>query len=130
MSLFRPLQPPHLEATARALEPLPATAGRVLIREGEVGDSFYAIASGTVRVQTKAGFTTTLGRGEGFGEIALLRGVPRTATVTAETDALLYRLSRDDFLTAVTGMAETHEAAEALAQHRLAEQVVFVGAAP
>jgi hypothetical protein len=122
MSLFRPLQPPSLEATARALEQLPAPAGHVLIREGEVGDSFYAIADGTVRVQTASGFTTTLGRGDGFGEIALLRGVPRTATVTAETDALLYRLSRDDFLTAVTGMAEAHEAARALAHDRLAEQ--------
>ena len=121
MQLFRPLPPPELEGVARALEPLAAHAGDVLIREGEPGDRFYAIADGVVTVSTAAGFTTDLERGHGFGEIALLNDTARTATVTAKTDASLYALSRDDFLTAVTGVPDVHRAAHGMAAARLAE---------
>ena len=71
---------------------------------------------------TAAGFGTTLGRGEGFGEIALLSDAPRTATVTACTDASLYTLGREEFLTAITGVADVHGAARTMASERLAEQ--------
>jgi hypothetical protein len=121
MPLFRPLPPPELEGVARAMEPLAARAGDVLIREGDPGDRFYAIADGAVTVSTAAGFTTELARGDGFGEIALLNDTPRTATVTAKTDASLYALSSDDFLTAVTGMADVQRAARGLVAQRLAE---------
>ncbi|HEY1479726.1 MAG TPA: MFS transporter [Gaiellales bacterium] len=122
MALFRLLGPPELEGVARALEPVSAAAGDVLIREGEPGHIFYAIADGSVRVTTAAGLVRTLARGDGFGEIALLNDTPRTATVSAATDVLLYRLAREPFLAAVTGMAETQHAARALVDGRLAEQ--------
>ena len=76
------------------LEPRHAAAGEVLIREGEPGDLFYLVADGEVAVTTAAGFATTLRRGEGFGEIALLNNTPRTATVTASSDVSLYTLGR------------------------------------
>jgi CRP-like cAMP-binding protein len=67
-------------------------------------------------------FATTLRRGEGFGEIALLNDTPRTATVTASSDASLYTLGREQFLTAITGMADVHGAARTMASERLSQQ--------
>ncbi|MEA2346120.1 MAG: hypothetical protein QOF63_4289, partial [Thermoanaerobaculia bacterium] len=85
MPLFQPLAAPELERVAQAMEPLAARAGDVIVREGDPGELFYAIADGEVGVSTAAGFTRGLARGDGFGEIALLEDTPRTATVTAST---------------------------------------------
>jgi MFS family permease len=121
MPLFQPLPAPELESVARAMEPLAARAGDVIIREGDPGELYYAIADGEVTVSTATGFTKGLARGDGFGEIALLNDTPRTATVTAGTDVSLYTLTSDDFLTAVTGAPDVHRKARSLVADRLAQ---------
>ena len=94
-----------LRCPSRSLEQLAAAstetsvrAGEVVIRAGDPGDLFYVIEAGEVEIEGRR-----FGPGESFGEIALLRDVPRTATVTAATDAVLHALDRDEFLAAVTG---------------------------
>jgi len=81
---------------------------------GDIGDLFYVVGEGEVEVAGR-----TLAAGESFGEIALLRDVPRTATVTATMDVLLYTLERDIFVAAVTGHEPVHAAAEAVIAARL-----------
>jgi MFS family permease len=105
MTIFGALPAPALEGVARALEPLRVPAGTVVIRMGDEGDRFYAIADGEAEVTRHGAVLARLGRGDGFGEIALLEEVPRTATVTAATDLLLYALEKVPFVTAVTGHA-------------------------
>jgi CRP-like cAMP-binding protein len=68
-----------------------------------VGDRYYVVESGEVDVVGNGGVVATLGAGEGFGEIALLRRTGRTATVRARTDVRLRTLGADHFLTAVLG---------------------------
>ena len=118
--LFRPLPSPVLDQLASSLVPLKALPGEDVVREGEPGDRFYVIRSGEVDVSSAERSVATLGPGGYFGEIALLRDVPRTATVTAKTDVELYALERDEFLSAVTGHAASAEAADAVVATRLA----------
>jgi MFS family permease len=117
--IFAPLPPAIQERLADALVPLRVPAGEVVIRQGDPGDRFYVIVAGELDVEVAGAPGGGLGPGEGFGEIALLRDVPRTATVTARTDAELLALDRDDFLGAVTGHAASAEAADAIVSARL-----------
>jgi CRP-like cAMP-binding protein len=73
-----------------------------------------------VDVSSGGQHVATLGPGDYVGEIALLRDVPRTATVKAKSDVDLYALGRDEFLSAVTGHAASAEAADAVIANRLA----------
>jgi cyclic nucleotide-binding protein len=120
LPLFADLPAPAVEGLAAALTPLEVPAGAVLIRQGERGDAYYAIAAGEFDVLQNGRFVRRCGRGEGVGEIALLRAVPRTATVTAHTDATAYKLARDPFLTAVLGHAATERHAHGIADAQLA----------
>src|SRR5207247_473805 len=79
---------------AAELERVVALTGDVIVREGDVGDRFYLIDQGSVAVSIAAQPVRRLGPGEFFGEIALVRGVPRTATVIADGDVRLYALRR------------------------------------
>jgi Cyclic nucleotide-binding domain/Major Facilitator Superfamily len=117
--LFAPLPGPELEGLARSLVPVDVPAGTVIIREGDAGDRYYAVAAGEAIVTHAGAVTARVGRGEGFGEIALLRDVPRTATVTAATDMQLYMLEKDAFLAAVTGHAPTRSVADRIVSDRL-----------
>jgi MFS family permease len=117
--IFAPLPGGSLEHLAARLVPLRVDAGTVIVREGDAGDRFYIVTEGTVEVSQYDRAMSELGAGGYFGEIALLRDVPRTATVTARTDAVLYALDRDDFLAAVTGHPQSAEAAESVMSARL-----------
>ena len=105
LRIFAPLPAPTLEVLARELEPMRVPAESCVIREGDPGDRFYAVADGLLEVTRGGGHLRQIGRGDGFGEIALIRDVPRTASVTALTDALIYGLDGDLFVEAVTGNA-------------------------
>ena len=120
LALFRPLPPATLDQLASGLIAVRATDGEEIIRQGDSGDRFYVIARGAVEVTSDGQSMGTLGEGDHFGEIALLRDVPRTATVTAKGDVDLFALERDEFLGAVTGHAESVEAADAVIATRLA----------
>jgi MFS family permease len=125
--LFAELPGPALEGLAAALTPAEAPAGTVLIRQGEEGDAYYAIAAGQLDVSQDGRFVRRCGRGEGVGEIALLQAVPRTATVTAHTEATVYQLAREPFLTAVLGHAATQRQARDVAEARLAADAARSG---
>jgi len=103
-----------IERLATSLTEVRLPAASVVIREGDTGDLFYVIGEGEVEVAGK-----TLRAGGSFGEIALLRDVPRTATVTATTDVVLHTLERDVFVAAVTGHKPAHATAEAVVAARL-----------
>jgi hypothetical protein len=121
VALFAPLPPLPLERIAARLVPVEAPGGQTIVRQGDSGDVVYMIASGTVDVVHDGHHLATLGRGDVFGEIALLHDVPRTATVTANEDCRLFTLERDEFLAAVTGHAPSHAGAGAMVSARLAQ---------
>jgi predicted MFS family arabinose efflux permease len=119
LPMFAPLPVQTLERLAAALEPVHLRAGEAVFRQGDPGDRFYVVASGTVDVDVDGEPRPPLGAGECFGEIALLRDVPRTATVAAATDVELYALDRDEFIAAVTGHPESARAADRVVGERL-----------
>jgi MFS family permease len=118
--MFVPLSLAAKERLATKLLPLEVPAGATIVRAGDVGDRFYLIDSGAVRIDLK-GSEKQSGPGDYFGEIALVRDVPRTATVTAAIQTRLYALERSDFLAAVTGHALAEAAAHDVVDTRLAE---------
>ena len=120
ISIFSPLSPAKIEALAGGLTTETASAGTAVVREGEVSDRFLVIVSGRVEVTLDGEHVRFEGPGEFFGEIGLLRDVPRTATVTAVEDTTLYSLSREDFLDAVLGVDESLAAADDVVMRRLA----------
>jgi MFS family permease len=119
IDIFKPLPPPVLESLARALVPVTVEAGREVFRQGERGDRFYIVAAGDVEIVADGRVVAVTGVAGYFGEISLLRDVPRTATVRAKEDVELRALERDDFIAAVTGHAASAEAADSVVASRL-----------
>ena len=104
LRMFEALDPPLVESLGRAASWVTVPARTTIIREGDDGDLFYVLASGAVDVSRGGQPVRRLEVvGDGFGEIALLRDVPRTATVTAAVETELLVLGRREFLGAVTG---------------------------
>jgi len=130
--IFAPLPGPTLERLALQLIPVSIAAGEVIMREGEAGDRFYLVADGELAVSAQGRPVATIGPGDPVGEIALLRDVPRTATVTAQTEAQLYALTREDFLSAVTSHTASRQAAETTMTARLSglQGIIGRGAIP
>ena len=118
-SIFSPLPQATLEQVARRLEPLQVPAGTTVITEGDTGDLFYLLVSGEATVTAEGEHRASITDGGFFGEIALLRDTPRTATVTAATDLELLSLDRDEFLAAVTGHAVSAAEADLVVSQRL-----------
>lgn len=112
--LLAALPEPVLERLAREATPVRVQAGIPIVREGEPGDRFYVVRTGRVSILGR-----TFGPGESFGEIALLRDVPRTATAVAVTDVELVALEREPFVAAVTGHAPSASAADTVIAARL-----------
>ncbi len=119
IEIFELLPEPVLERLADEATPVSVAAGQVVVSRGEAGRHFYAIASGKAAVDLDDGTIRELGPGEGFGEIALLRDVPRTATVRAVEPLRIYAVERDDFIAAVTGHEPTLASAENIVTSRL-----------
>jgi hypothetical protein len=111
--MFARLSVAATEQVAARLLTVEAPAGTTLMRRGDAGDRFYILAEGTLDVARDDCVIAIDRPGDFVGEIALMRDVPRTATVTARVDSKLYALGRADFLDAVSGhsagLAAAHE---------------------
>jgi len=118
--IFRPLPPPAIEHLAAKLIPRTVEPGEVVFRQGNPGDVFYIVESGRCEILVDGEKVSEAGPDEGFGEIALLHEVPRTATVVAAEETKLFSLDGDEFIASVTGHAPSREAADAVIGARLA----------
>lgn len=112
-----PLPLPRLERLVRAAHRATFAPGEAVVRLGEQGDEFYVIDAGEVAIEE---YGRTQGPGSGFGEIALLRDVPRTATVSARTNVELWAIGRPTFIAAVTGSGDASRLAAAVVAEHLA----------
>jgi hypothetical protein len=118
--MFASLSLAAKERIAAGLTPVAVAPGQRVIEAGEAGDRFYLVAEGELDVEAGSA-RTVVSAGGYFGEIALIRDVPRTATVTARTPSLLYALPRAAFLAAVTAHATAEAASREVASARLAQ---------
>jgi MFS family permease len=119
LPMLQPLPLPAIEQLARGLEAVHVPAGEAVFHQGDPADRFYVIETGAADVVGDGHLVTTLGPGDGFGEIALLRTVPRTATVRAATDLELQALTCDRFLPVVTGFPPSSREARAEVEEML-----------
>jgi MFS family permease len=115
--MFAPLSLATKERLASKLTHVSVSAGERVIRAGDAGDRFYVVDSGELDVEVD-GRHMKIHTDDYFGEIALLRDVPRSATVTASTASQLYALQRKDFLAAVTGHPAAERAGDAVVDAR------------
>jgi MFS family permease len=119
VSFFGPLPFAVVEHLASTLQVATYEPGDVIIREGEPGEHFYLIAAGRASAGKGSEHLSEMGPGDSFGEIALLRNIPRTATVTAISNLEVRILARDEFLAAATGNPESVCGADEVVSTRL-----------
>jgi predicted MFS family arabinose efflux permease len=120
LPMFAPLPLAVVDLMATRLVQHECPSGAVIMHEGEPGDDFQVIVQGHATVTVRGSLRRTLGPGDGFGEIALLRNSPRTATVTTTEPVRTVALQRPDFLAAIRGNAASWARGEQLAEYRLA----------
>jgi len=118
--MFAAMSQGNLEQISRELTSITVPAGTDIFQQGDAGDLLYIVDEGNVSIVRNGTEINVMHPGEFFGEIALLRDIPRTATARANEDVKLYALARDVFLTAVTGSSTSHELAHAEADRRRA----------
>ncbi len=118
--MFAPLSVGTIEQLAACLVPLHFAPGDVLMRTGDPGDRFIIIDTGTVEVEQAGARLRTIGTGGHVGEIALLRRIPRTATVRAVDDTSAFGLDSPSFIAAVTGDRDAAISAERVVDARMA----------
>jgi MFS family permease len=118
LPVFQPLLRAELERLALQLQEVRAPTGFSVIRQGDEGDRFFILESGQVEVVVDGEAVGVLEAGDCFGEVALLRDIPRTASIVALSDCVLQSLTRDDFLEAVAD-TEVRNRADALAAKRV-----------
>ena len=123
VSIFEPLPLTVVEQIAGSLEPMAFGSGQEVCTQGDPGDRFFIIDAGRAQVELTGAVVRHLEEGESFGEIALLRSVPRTATVRAEQALKTFALNRFDFVSAVTGNPQSAVIADSLIGERLTEDV-------
>jgi hypothetical protein len=111
---------PSIEHLAARLHRVEVPAGEVLLAQGESGGGFYVIVAGEAEVLGDGELVRTMGAGESFGEISLLEGVPRTATIRARTPLTVFELEPEDFLDAVGAFRVSRDAASAVVARHLA----------
>ena len=111
-ALFAPLPAPMVERLARETQRQLVATGSVVIAQGDIGDSYYLVNEGTAAVTIDGVHLAHLGPGDSFGEIALVRNIPRTASVTATSVMQLLAVHRDVFLEAVTGHPRSRRTAD------------------
>ncbi len=110
--LLAVLPPRVVERLALDADRVVATPGEAIVAEGDPGDRFFVIEQGRVEVTRDHRLLRMLGPGDWFGELALLRDVPRTATVTAESAVSMWAVERDTFLAAVGAETRSREVAD------------------
>ena len=119
ISLFAPLPLATVENLARRVTGVRFASGETIVREGEPGNSFYVLADGEVQVTVAGAWRRNASAGDFFGEIALLREIPRTATVTAVAPTTVLELPREAFISALSGYPKSVQAADRVIGTRL-----------
>jgi hypothetical protein len=117
--IFAPLPNSSLEHLATLLHEVEMPADTIVFSQGDHGDGFYLVESGEVDVLIDGTQVAALGPGDYFGEIALLRDVPRTATIRTRVPVRLQRLDRAPFLATVNGSAASADAAATVVGSRM-----------
>lgn len=124
--LFDGLSKKELAQLARVSEDVEVEPGKVLVKEGEVGQEFFVIVDGKVKVTRKGRRVATRGPGEFVGEIALLEDTPRTATIIAETPVRFFVLTRKDF----RHLLNENPGVERKVLHALARRIIELSSDP
>ena len=114
LPLFAALPVQTIEGLAHRLTSVLAPRGTTVIVEGEYGDCYYCVADGQLSVTRAGRVVQRLKRGDGFGELALLRNTPRQATVTADSDSVLFRLDKRSFMEMIMSFPTASSLAEAV----------------